>query len=78
MLAMRCRAGTADRKAVGSLASALEQVGHEARTRASDPGDLFHQLPTLLGADHDRRTAVGRFAGKQSVYGIFECMFAYG
>lgn len=33
---------TAGRKAIGSLASALEQVNSELRARASEPGDKYH------------------------------------
>jgi len=40
---LRAALETAGRKAVGSLASALDQVRHELRVRASEPGDEFHQ-----------------------------------
>ncbi|WP_331765178.1 hypothetical protein [Nocardia sp. NBC_01388] len=39
---LRAALETAGRKAIGSLASALEQVNHEIRARASEPGDQFH------------------------------------
>ncbi|BCK59466.1 hypothetical protein NWFMUON74_72380 (plasmid) [Nocardia wallacei] len=40
---LRAALAAAGRKAIGSLASALEQVHHEIRERASEPGDTYRQ-----------------------------------